>query len=1433
MSEREYACVMCPHLPVTGVGLVRHVATAHFKSSVEDINTAFAGVKVFAKCPHCPERFLATGIMGHITRKHKDIGVPRGTPVHSAVIRSLTTPTPPTTQARQECQQARWESQQARWESQTIHPDQVRTGTVTSDASRAAERAPTTGREGIRDGPSHGVPRVSIGNPAVTRSLKSPTLPPTQARRESQTTTSGPVRTDTAPGGTPATRARTATRSSPDRDDLDRECCTLFVGYDAPPSAVRTESEPKIDANGKYLGPGGKPLRNSRFAAAQAREVERERQQEIDAATKRVKSTPSRPVPVRREVGERAATRAVVRGDAQAAASHSASSTSSGTSGYVRDCDRDVWERTASPAVARGSVPAMASRPELLPETSTGATASVHDDHLVHASPWEFGSTGEEHEEEEEEAADPAVHVRPVDVEGAIDPGVHAVPAVDEVEAEAEVEAEVEGEAEDEGAVDPIAIAEGLGAVQPDVIDDYGTLVGHFHRGAYYKHHSWKGPIKTIVLSLLHDCVSEEEEIASCGIAALQLLPGLVSHCKGLRGKKVWNPIQFLRAVEGAPNKAEEIVRIARSWVPTLRALPSIWPTPSIENLRARVESLTAESRLSAAATTLKSMDELLRGVNQQPQPSPEYLAERIAALHPLDDDRDDLPDAHYDPPVERCLQLTADQVRQRFYGISKKNTASGNTGWSNEWLRFLGDDRNEPNYVHTETLPNALHVAFTLFFNKILQGRIVGEGRSLIVTARLIMIPKPQGGLRPIRIECAMIRLMSATAAAIARAVLAPTLRPLQLGGGLKGGVEIGARLLDAAYARDDCIISVDIANAFNSTRHRRIWDSLRANYPEILRYYRMKYETPSKMIGNDGKIIAWSRTGVGQGDPWAGLFFEVAVHSALHELQQKVEQAERSYNFRHPREPVVRPGAVSAYEDDTQIRGETAIMFMVAPCIEGIFNNYGFAVNVSKSKITGKWAEGLYEAPDGFQVIRDGIVALGVPIGTHGYRRDKIADSIQEMEPPLAALKLLRPRTAVQLLLGCINSRPAFLLRTAADIDIVSAAASAFDSKMVQAVADVFHLEVTSEFRDRLYLPLRMGGFGLTRHYGMATEKNQLLSRTIFSAYLSQYYPDEFQATQQTYYMSVVRLGAIEEIGDATELTQGVMDTLTVKNCGAILGDGMRKAQKAIFARVYKEAVDGGFLSKAAWLLSAATSTTAYLLSGTAMEHDGYFDPAEFRCAGRNTLGYGPVDAQPGQMRKCGGCNREYTLLSEPFHGMSCSGTRGYRTRRHNEIRDLLFKLIKKRYPLLTNEFLKLEDYVGSIRDGTQVRADITWVLEAEKVVVDLVCIDVGCSLYIKAPTRSFLSSERAALHAEKGKRDHYARVVEPARLNANSIIPFVIEASGRLGPAALGFVNRICGTQTFIKSSFLREISMITAKFRGRMLRASRDQYHDAYY
>ena len=147
---------------------------------------------------------------------------------------------------------------------------------------------------------------------------------------------------------------------------------------------------------------------------------------------------------------------------------------------------------------------------------------------------------------------------------------------------------------------------------------------------------------------------------------------------------------------------------------------------------------------------------------------------------------------------------------------------------------------------------------------------------------------------------------------------------------------------------------------------------------------------------------------------------------------------------------------------------------MFRVAPLIEGIFANYGFTVNVSKSKITGSQIEGIDDPPEGFAMEGDGLVALGVPIGESSYRQRVTEERTKAMEPPLEALRLLRPRTAVQLLLHCINPQPAFLLKTAPDPSVTTRAAMRFDAKMVTAIAEVFQLEATAELADRMYLPM-----------------------------------------------------------------------------------------------------------------------------------------------------------------------------------------------------------------------------------------------------------------------------------------------------------------------------------------------------------------------
>ena len=90
------------------------------------------------------------------------------------------------------------------------------------------------------------------------------------------------------------------------------------------------------------------------------------------------------------------------------------------------------------------------------------------------------------------------------------------------------------------------------GDIGEDFRQDYADLVGEFHKGAYYKHHAWKEPIRAIVLTLLHECVEEDEVRATEGIAALQLLPGLVEHCRGQRKKKAGSEIQLLRDIQGA-----------------------------------------------------------------------------------------------------------------------------------------------------------------------------------------------------------------------------------------------------------------------------------------------------------------------------------------------------------------------------------------------------------------------------------------------------------------------------------------------------------------------------------------------------------------------------------------------------------------------------------------------------------------------------------------------------------------------------------------------------------------------------------------------------------------------------------------------------------------------------------------------------------------
>ena len=73
-----------------------------------------------------------------------------------------------------------------------------------------------------------------------------------------------------------------------------------------------------------------------------------------------------------------------------------------------------------------------------------------------------------------------------------------------------------------------------------------------------------------------------------------------------------------------------------------------------------------------------------------------------------------------------------------------------------------------------------------------------------------------------------------------------------------------------------------------------------------------------------------------------------------------------------------------------------------------------------------------------------------------------------------------------------------------------------------------------------------------------------------------------------------------------------------------------------------------------------------------------------------------------------------------------------------------------------------------------------------------IDVSVVDPGCHHYIER-YRSNEVPDAAAKAMETTKRNHYSAVKDPLPLPPASIIPFVLETSGRLGPSALADQQR----------------------------------------
>ena len=201
------------------------------------------------------------------------------------------------------------------------------------------------------------------------------------------------------------------------------------------------------------------------------------------------------------------------------------------------------------------------------------------------------------------------------------------------------------------------------------------------------------------------------------------------------------------------------------------------------------------------------------------------------------------------------------------------------------------------------------------------------------------------------------------------------------------------------------------------------------------------------------------------------------------------------------------------------------------------------------------------------------------------------------------------------------------------------------------------------------------------------------------------------------------------------------------------------------------------------------------------------------------RAKLGVGPISEALESIRHCPS-TIVYNTGLKSFHALSCRLNGATWTRRHNRVVQALAALIRHTQP----GPVTIETVVANTASGDEIRADLTLTQPEGRLIIDVAVVDPGAYKYTKH--FSHRNPDSAAQAEEASKRAHYARIV-PAPTPA-TIIPFVLEATGRLGPSALAFLNKICRTKTYHRYQFLNDVYMLFAISAGNMVEATRDRF-----
>jgi hypothetical protein len=363
-----------------------------------------------------------------------------------------------------------------------------------------------------------------------------------------------------------------------------------------------------------------------------------------------------------------------------------------------------------------------------------------------------------------------------------------------------------------------------------------------------------------------------------------------------------------------------------------------------------------------------------------------------------------------------------------------------------------------------------------------------------------------------------------------------------------------------------------------------------------------------------------------------------------------------------------------------------------------------------------------------------------------------------------------------------------------------------------------------------DRIFLPRKHGGIGLSRKYGITSENGMIIMTLRYQKWLQTIYPDDDMHINYPLNATVVIPGKAEKAIIDTELTVAHLDALIDTTAPGVLKAAKNKLYSSKAEKI-AVMLSANPLNRchAAWFRSMGTGSSSQnswmdQCNGTCNEN--FISQGQFKDAFRNGLGVGIYNEKKTAPILCKwGCGKLINVEEDPGHAFGCNKVTKQVVWRHNTLRDGYIEMIKSIDPLADIESEQIVGHRMSADGWVAVRCDALYNIGPESYIIDFVVVNPSSKTYNRNGMHAYSTVNCAALIAQKSKRDHYATAVPP--IDPRRIIPFAIEATGRLGPEAKAFLFKTCGTETFRRSIFLKKVSMTCARFVGKILNSSRVQ------